>query len=62
MLCSRKRVEEYPSGQYYLNIAGRWIGVGEGPVEAIKAQQREEARLAAIANGLTCHFRAKKNL
>jgi integrase len=42
---------EYPSGEYYLNIAGRWLAVGEDPVEALKAQQREAARLLAIANG-----------
>jgi hypothetical protein len=45
------KVEECPQGQYYLSIAGRWLPVGDDPVEALKAQQKEEARLVAIANG-----------
>ena len=45
------KVEECPSGQFYLCISGRWLPVGSDPVEALKAQQRETARLAAIANG-----------
>jgi site-specific recombinase XerD len=47
----RGKVEEYPSGQYYLHISGKWLPVGEDPVEALKAQQKETARLLAIANG-----------
>jgi hypothetical protein len=34
----RGKVEEYPSGHYYLHIAGQWLSVGEDPVEALKAQ------------------------
>jgi integrase len=45
------KIEECPSGQFYLCIAGRWLAIGNDPVEALKAQQKEIARLAAIANG-----------
>jgi integrase len=45
------KIEECPSGQFYLCISGRWLPVGSDPVEALKAQQKETARLAAIANG-----------
>jgi integrase len=45
------KAEEYPSGQYYLSVAGQWIAAGSDPVEALKAQQRETARQVAIANG-----------
>jgi len=34
------KAEEYPSGQFYLHMAGQWLPIGEDPVEALRAQQK----------------------
>lgn len=39
--------EHHPEGNYYLNIGGEWVLAGGDAGEAVKAQKRELAVLAA---------------